>query len=77
MFSLLLLLAKFGPICGIHRLPKGKLTLFVGVGLTFASKTEAICCQNVHPVCAWNDFVANMSALAAHGTVLQMLCFLQ
>ena len=77
MFSLLLLLTKFGPICGIHRFPPGKLTLLVGVGLTFAPKTRAICCQNVHPVCAWNDFVANMSALAAHGTLLQMLCFLE
>ena len=77
MFSLLLLLTKFGPICGIHRFPPGKLTILVGVGLTFAPKTRAICCQNVHPVCAWNDFVANMSALVAHGTLLHMLCFLE
>ena len=54
-----------------------KLTLLVGVGLTFAPKTRAICCQNVHPVCAWNDFVVNMSALAAHGTLLHILCFLE
>ena len=77
MFSLLLLLAKFGPICGIHRFPLGKLTLLVGVGLTFAPKARVICCQHVQPVCAWNDFVANMSVLAAHGTLLQMLCFLE
>ena len=77
MFSLLLLLTKFGPICGIHRFPLGKLTLLVGVGLTFAPKTRAICCQNVQSVCAWSDFVANMSALAAHGTLLHMLCFLE
>ena len=77
MFSLLLVLTKFGPIYGIHRFPSGKLTLLVGVCLTFAPKTRVICCQNVQPVCAWNDFVANMSALAAHGTLLQMLCFLE
>ena len=77
MFSLLLLLTKFGPICGIHRFPWGKLTLLVGVGLTFAPKTRVICCQNVHPLCACIDFVANMSALAARGTFLQMLCFLE
>ena len=57
--------------------PLGKLMLLVGVCLTFAPKTRAICCQNLQPVCAWNDFVANMSALAAHGTLLHMLCFLE
>ena len=77
MFSLLLLLTKFGLICGIHRFPLGKLTLLVGVGLTFAPKARVICCQNVQSVCAWSDFVANMSALAAPGTFLQMLWFLQ
>ena len=77
MLSLLVLLTKFGSICGIHRFPFGTLTLLVGAGLTFAPKTMVICCQHVHPVCAWNDFVANMSALAAHGTLLHMLCFLE
>ena len=77
MFSLLLLLTKSGPICGIHRFPVGKLTLLVGVCLTFAPKARVICCQNVQPVRAWDDFVANMSVLAAHGTLLQMLCFLE
>ena len=72
MLSLLLLLTKFGPICGIHRFPSGKLTLLVGAGLTFAPKVRVICCQNVQPVCAWNDFVSNMSALAAPGAFLHM-----
>ena len=43
MFSLLLLLTKFGPICRIHRFPWRKQTRLVGV----------ICCQNVHSVCVF------------------------
>ena len=77
--GILSLLVSMPILCtnhGIHCCSLGKLTLLGGGDVTFAPKTWAMRCQNVHLTPSKMGPAANLSLYTAHCTPLQMLCFL-